>query len=245
MRELIVVVASIAVGCLLKGITGLGLPLISIPLMASFIGVERAVIIMAIPTVVTNVVLLYDNRSARQDSEALRSLVPTGIAGAVVGTALLTSLDDRILTLAMAGLILGFLAVTVASPSFQLSDGFQRYASPPIGLFAGLLQGSMGTSGVLLATYLHGFRMSRETYVYSITLLFQAFASVQVVSLLVLGRYDGELLLLSVLTLPLGLVLLQVGIRLSKRLSVVVFQRLIIAMLVASGAKLLFDGLSG
>lgn len=242
--DAVVVLIAIGIGSLLKGITGLGLPLIAIPIMATFIGVERAVVVMAIPTVVTNLVLLYDNKSARPDAYAVGPLVWTGVAGAVIGTALLTSVKEQILSLALAALIVAFLLVTALSPTFRVSTSVMRYASPPIGLAAGLLQGSMGTSGVVLATYLHGFRMTRQAYVYSITLLFQAFATVQVCSLVVLRRYDLELFFLSVAALPGGLALLGAGMQLGRRIRVELFQRLVLAMLAAAALKLAIDGLT-
>lgn len=242
--DALVVLTAIGLGSLLKGITGLGLPLIAIPFMATFLGVERAVVVMAIPTVVTNIVLLYDNRQARPEANAVAPLVWTGVAGAVIGTALLTSVDEQILSFTLASLIAAFLLITALRPTFHVSTSVMRYASPPIGLAAGLLHGSMGTSGVVLATYLHGFRMTRDAYVYSITMLFQAFATVQVCSLLALGRYDLELFVLSVAALPGALALLGTGMQLGRHLRVEVFQRLVLAMLAAAALKLAIDGIT-
>jgi hypothetical protein len=60
--SLAVIVTAMAVGAVVKGVTGSGLPTIAIPVMAGFLGVERAVVVMAIPTVVTNSWLLWEHR---------------------------------------------------------------------------------------------------------------------------------------------------------------------------------------
>ena len=52
--DLVVIVVAIGVGAFVKGVTGTGLPQIAIPVMAAVIGVERAVIIMAIPGILSN-----------------------------------------------------------------------------------------------------------------------------------------------------------------------------------------------
>jgi hypothetical protein len=47
--ELGIILVAIALGSFVKGVTGSGLPQIAIPVMAIFLGVERAVVLMAIP----------------------------------------------------------------------------------------------------------------------------------------------------------------------------------------------------
>ena len=61
--DLVVIVAAIAIGAFVKGATGGGLPQIAIPVMAAFIGVERSVVIMAIPGVVANGWLVWSHRA--------------------------------------------------------------------------------------------------------------------------------------------------------------------------------------
>ena len=41
---------ALGLGGLTKGLTGLGLPLISVPVLATFVGVEQAVLTMIIPS---------------------------------------------------------------------------------------------------------------------------------------------------------------------------------------------------
>ena len=52
--ELLIVAAAVILGSLVKGTTGLGLPLTAVPVIASFVGVQDAVVIMAAPTAVSN-----------------------------------------------------------------------------------------------------------------------------------------------------------------------------------------------
>ena len=52
--DLVVIVIAIAVGAFIKGATGGGLPQVAIPVMAPFLGVEHAVVLMAIPGIVSN-----------------------------------------------------------------------------------------------------------------------------------------------------------------------------------------------
>ena len=47
-------VAAVAIGFFAKGVTGLGGPLLAIPVLAGFTGVEYAVVVIAIPTFLAN-----------------------------------------------------------------------------------------------------------------------------------------------------------------------------------------------
>ena len=60
--DLVVIVAAIAVGAFIKGATGGGLPQIAIPVMAVFLGVEHAVVVMTIPGVIANGWLVWTHR---------------------------------------------------------------------------------------------------------------------------------------------------------------------------------------
>ncbi len=58
---------SLAIGGLSKGLTGLGLPAFAIPVMAMFIGVERAVVMLVIPSIVLNGQLVWSHRDCVRD----------------------------------------------------------------------------------------------------------------------------------------------------------------------------------
>lgn len=244
LEAILVIGAACAAGSFIKGATGQGLPQIAIPVMASFLGVESAVVIMAIPGVVTNSWLLWSHRDHYHRTRDLPVLLATGIAGAVAGTFLLRALDEDILALVLAGLILIYVTTFFARPGLRLSEAFTRKTSPPVGLAAGVLQGATGISGPIISTYVHSFRLDKEVYVLSITTVFQVFAIVQALTLAVIGLYTEDRLLLSFLALIPIMAALPLGTRFTSRLSRRTFDRLIIVMLLASAMKLIYDGLT-
>ena len=243
--ELAIIIVAIALGAFLKGVTGSGLPQIAIPVMATFIGVERAVVIMAIPGVVANFWLVWANRDAFRLSRDLPSLLAAGIVGAVGGTVLLKTLDGRMLSIVLAVMILAYVAVVTLHPGFSLSPRVTRYSSPPVGLLAGGLQGATGISGPLLTTYLHGYALPPHAYVFSLSVLFVVFSIVQTATLFGIGLYTPERLGESLLALIPIAVLLPLGTRVSRRLSAETFKRIILVLLLATATKLIYDAVSG
>lgn len=232
---------AMAVGAFVKGVTGTGLPQVAIPTMAIFLGVEHAVVVMAIPGVVTNAWLLWRYREYLSNVRQVPTMVVAGMAGAVLGTTGLKILDPRWLSLGLAGVIVLYLAVRVARPGFALPDSLSRFTSPPVGLAAGVLQGSTGISGPLLTVYLHGLRLTRQVFIVSIVTMFLVLAAVQSVMLAYLGLYDTQRLVQSGLALVPIMIVLTLGARYAHRLSSRGFDRWVTVILVVFAAKLVYD----
>jgi uncharacterized membrane protein YfcA len=242
--ELAIILVAMAVGAFIKGVTGSGLPQIAIPVMASFIGVEPAVVIMAIPGVATNTWLLLTHRRHRFETRDLPSLLVMGIAGAVVGTWLLKSLDNSVLSLVLAAVVVLYVVVFLFRPQLSVPPAVTRFTSPGVGAMAGVLQGSTGVSGPVLMTYLHSFRLGKEAYVFSLTLLFQVYAVVQTAMLVALGLFTQTRLIYSLLSLIPIMVLLALGARVAKRLSRRTFDYVVLALMAGTALKLAYDGLA-
>ena len=243
--DLVVIVVAIAVGAFIKGATGGGLPQIAIPVMAVFLGVEHAVVIMAIPGVVANGLLVWSHRREAGATRDLPGMLAAGVLGSIVGTMLLESLDARVLSAVLAVVIITYIVIATLRPGFSIPARVTRIASPPVGLAAGGLQGATGISGPLLTTYLHGFGLPPRAYVFSLSVLFFVFSSVQTATLAGVGLYTQARLIESLLALVPILVALPLGVRAARRLSARTFQRVVLVLLAASVVSLVHDTVAG
>ena len=236
--------AALSVGSFVKGITGAGLPQLAIPVMALFIGIERAVIVMSIPGLVSNVWLVSAHSKSARETRDLPVLLVTGVVGTIVGTVLLTTVDARLLSIALAALIVAYVTLRLLNPQARLREGLSRWLSPPVGLAAGGLQGATGVSGPLLLTYLHSFGLAPSAYIFSISTLFLIFSFAQVITLLALGAYTATLLLEGVLAIIPVAVMLPLGARLSRRLPARTFSHILLVTLVAAAVALVWQALA-
>lgn len=243
--DLTVIVAAIAVGAFIKGATGGGLPQVAIPVMAPFVGVEHAVVIMAIPGIVSNGWLVWTHRGEAAGTRDLPSLLVTSIVGAVVGTVALKSLDGRALSAVLAVVIIGYIVIALAHPGLRLPPRLTRVTAPPVGLAAGGLQGSTGISGPLLTTYLHGYQLRPRAYVFSLAALFFVGALVQTATLTAVGLYTRSRLVESLLTLVPIVLFLPLGTAAARRLSPATFQRIVLVLVAASAVSLVRDAVTG
>lgn len=244
LQTLVLIALAMSVAAFIKGATGQGLPLIVIPVVATFMSLQAAVVIMIIPGVLTNTWLLWNYREHFRHTRDLPVLLVMGTLGAVLGTILLQGLNEDVLSLVLAGLIGLYALVYFSRPTLRLSPGLTRFTSPPVGLAAGVLQGATGLSGPVISTYLHGYRLEKEAYVLSLTTVFQVWAFVQGLALVSVGLFTRKLLMLSLLSLVPIMGLLPVGARFADRLSRQTFDYIVLTVLLATATKLVFDALS-
>lgn len=242
---LLLIALAVIIGALAKGVTGIGLPLIAIPVVAAFFGVEQAVVIMAIPTFVTNLLLIREHRAHAGQTRHLPVMLSLGLIGTVLGTVFLTSVDPAVPAIVLGLLVLTYVGLRIAQPSFAWSERTEAYTAPAVGLVGGALQGATGVSGPVIATYLDGYRLRREAFILSVTTIFQTFALVQIVTLITLGRYDRSNLTLTLAALVPALIMLPIGIRLGRRLPAERLERILLIVLCASGGRLLYAGAAG
>ncbi len=243
--ELLIAFLAVAAGAFVKGVTGSGLPMIGIAFMASFLGVEHAVVVMLLPSTLANGWMVWAYRGEAHRARHLLPLLVLGSVGTLAGTWILVSFDDRWLSLALASVIVMYAAAFFRNPDLQFPPRFTDRANAPVGLASGLLQGATGVSGPVLATYLHGFRMKRETYLFSVTSLYGMFGVIQIFAFLSLGSFTPTRVGQSLATLvPLALAL-PLGIRMARGISHATFERSVLGLLLVVAAKLVWNATTG
>lgn len=244
MTAVLAVAIAVIVGATVKGLTGMGLPPVALPVMAIFVGVPDAVVIMALPTVVTNVALLVGNWDYRRENTLLVPMVVASAIGGVAGAWLLTNLDERVIAVLLAAVVVAYVLSRLTSNGWTMSDGVARRVSLPVGLAGGVVQGATGLSGPLFGSYLHARALHPPVFVFSIAALFQVSALASIGGLAVLGRYDGRLLGLSVLASLLALTVV-VSVRpFARRVPQGAFDTVVLVVLVGSVIAMLVDAFS-
>jgi uncharacterized membrane protein YfcA len=236
--EIIITVVAIGLGSLLKSITGMGVPLVAIPVIALFAGVEEAVIVTALPNLALNVVLAWRLRSHLRATRDLPILGTAGVVGAAIGTLLLVAVPDEPLVVLLAIAVFGYVVSFFAAPELAIPPAVSRRWAPAVGFGGGFLQGAVGISGPVVATWIHSYRLDRQVFILSITVLFSLAGAAQLV-VLVAGDEMSGLWLASLLACGLALATVPFGARLRGRLSARSFDVLIVAMLAISAVVLL------
>ncbi|HSO06947.1 MAG TPA: sulfite exporter TauE/SafE family protein [Pelomicrobium sp.] len=222
-----------------KGAVGIGLPLVSVPLIATFVSVPKALALLTIPLFVTNI---WQCLHGGHFPHVLRRFWPMAlvlILGIGAGTQLLVNLDQRTLYLVMGLMVLVYPVLSVLNPAFRVPPPAEPWLGPVIALPSGMIGGMSGFFGPPLILFLAGLKLNKDVFTASVALIFLSGAVALSVFLAghgILGRDDA---LASAAALAPALAGIYLGQRVRARISQQVFERALLVVLVLIGLNLL------
>ncbi len=231
--ELTIVLIAVVVGAVAKAVTGMGLPLIAIPIAALFVDLDDAVVVIAFPNVLANGVLAFRERSHFHQTRDLPVLALAGVAGAVVGAIAFVSLPEEPLVILLIIAILGYVVTFFAKPDLQIGPVRSRRLAPAVGAVAGTFQGAIGISGPIVGSWIHSYRLPRGAHILSVTSLFLVSGATQFVVLVASGELAGRVGASLLACIPV-LASIPVGAWLRNRVSARGFDLAVVGMLIAS-----------
>ena len=236
----LVMAAALGAGAIVKGATGMGLPLVALPVLTAVFGLQHAVGLLTLPLIATNAWQAWRFRA--QVGAPRLSFMPLfvlgGCVGVAVGTWALTNLPERVLVLTLGLLLLGYVALRLATPHFALGLATARRWGPLVGGTAGILQGATGISAPIGVTFIHAMALERDAHVFAVSIMFMAFTAVQLPALWAAGVMRPEWLVQGVLAMVPILIFMPLGQALAGRLSRQMFDRLILGFLGLIGLKM-------
>ena len=238
---LVVVLTAITLGSLIKGMTGLGLPLIAVPAIASFTSVEEAVVLMILPVFGSNLWLVGSHRRFAPLLAAHWPFMLAGFVGGILGTFLLVAIDDRWLKLILAVWLALYLLQLVLGDALGFFFRAKGAASALVGLAAGTIQGATGVSAPIVAPYFHGRQVDPTAYAFLIAAAFLTSGSAQLLAAFGKQLFDAERLTLGLLALIPTLIFTQIGMRCAGMISAAVFRKIILVLFILMEIKLIAD----
>ena len=244
LENMLVLAVALGAGGFVKGATGMGLPLVALPILATVLSIPQAVALVTVTGVITNAWQVWRFRADLWTVDFLPGLLLTAAPGILLGTWLLTTLPERALAIVLALLLFAYAGLRLAKPSFMLSRPAGRRMAPGIGFTAGALQGATGISAPIGVTFIHALRLNRSAHVFAVSAMFLLFALVQLPALAVAGVMTGPLLVQGLVAMIPALLMMPVGAWLSGKLSQAAFDRLILALLVVVAVQLLVKSLT-
>ncbi|MBK18303.1 MAG: hypothetical protein CMM52_05645 [Rhodospirillaceae bacterium] len=244
LESIIIIFLALAAGSLIKGISGLGLPLVAIPIMAGFMAVDRAVAIMILPGLGMNFYLIWTFRKHAVNFASLPLMIAVGVAGIITGAWILSRTPEVYLLSFLAIWLGGYLLSMLVKSEAKFPEGFTKHAPALVVGFAGIVQGAIGTAGPVLAPYVHSLKLKRQEFHFVVSVLFQIFAVAQFFAFLWFGMFTLERAYLSAMACIPVAIFLPLALWIANFQSQAMFNRCVIVMLVVIEARLLWRLLS-
>ncbi len=240
-----VIVVALAAGGLAKGITGLGLPGIAVPIMATFLGVEQAVMIMVMPTLVTNLWLTWRLRDCYREAPEAPRVAIAGVPGIALGAAVLYLASEQFLATVLALWVFAYLVLRFLHPRLSLARKARFRLAFPVGFASGTLQGATGICAPVIVPYVDALGANPRTYVFIFSAVFMSLSLTHLIILGALQAYTPLQFGQSLLAVAPAMVFVPIGNWMRQFIRPEFFGVLIRVLLFVTAARLLYGAWSG
>jgi uncharacterized protein len=226
-----------------KGVTGLGLPSVSLALLTATLGLKAAMAILIVPSFVTNVWQAAVGGHLMVILRRIWSLLLAVCVATWFGVGVLAKSNADMLA-GVLGIVLclyallGLVRVDPASPG-----RLEPWLSPVVGAVSGALNGMTGSFVVPGVLYLQALRFPRDGFIQSMGVLFTTSTVALAVSLHDQRLLTGELAVLSAGAVIPALVGMVMGQAVRQYLSEQMFRTVFFAVLLVLGAYIVLRAL--
>ena len=236
------VVCSLIVAGVLKGIIGVGMPVVALPLLSLFIDVKSAAMLLSMPLIFSNLPQALEGGKTGRCLMQLMPVLLGMIPGLFLGVRALLALDASVAKI-IAGLVLmGVGGVTLLAPTLQLQPRLVLCAGITFGFFGGILGGIAAMAGplvfiFLLAKGLHGKAFTKEASLYLV--VSSGFLAVLLTASRQFNWLDVSVSAAAMFPVGLGMV---AGQHMRDKIAPETFRKLALIAVIAAGAELVRHG---
>ena len=236
---LIFVGAVFALAGFVKGAIGLGLPTISMGLLAIVMTPVQAAAILILPSFVTNVWQMVAGPALTTVARRLWSMMVAVCLGTWAGLGLMTGATARFGT-ALLGVALALYAVAaLATLRLSVPRGWEPILSPIVGIITGLITAATGVFVIPAVPYLQAIGLQKEELVQALGLSFTVSTIALAINIGLEGGLQLYLVSDTLVAVTLACVGMWVGQALRLRMSPLTFRKWFFAGLLVLGSYLI------
>ena len=233
------VAGAFVLGGVVKGMLGVGLPLVIVPLLALVIPTPKAIALMGIPIVLSNIWQAADSGMVVYALRRFAVLLVTLAVATAVTARLALGMQVATLNMMVAAALLLAVTLMTWNPRLDIDARGEVRWGAAVGTLSGMMGGVSSLMGPLMITYLVALRLPRETFIGSISVIYLVGVLPLIgamVSMDVMGVPEALLSSLALAPLFAGMAL---GKRLRRHVSESAFRRLLLGFLVVVAVLLL------
>ena len=236
---LAIIAAAVLAGGVVKGVTGVGLPIVFIAIMLHFLHPHAVLALVIAPIMVTN---LWQAAAAGDMWAPVRRFWPMAaclLVSVWFSARLVVAMEPDVLFGALGVCVVIFSAATLVRPGRGLTPAAERWLGPLAGLAGGFLGGISTIWGPPMMMFFVMLRLPKETFVRTVGFLWFA-ASIPLLTAYVdIGIVTAETLPGSLFACVPGMIGLWIGTRIRRRIDQETFRRVMLVALFLIGLNLI------
>lgn len=242
--EIALTLGALVVGGFLKGITGLGLPLIITPPLVIVFGIQAAVPIVAITAMITNIIFISKYRYAWREVLSLWPIVVWGLIAIIVGVVTLQYADQNMIAILLSILAISYVVISFLGIEMAVHPSKLKIFGPLMGIVAGFFHGTTGISGPPIVAYLTSIKdLSRAAYFQGMGCIFLIFGMQQILGYTITGLYSKEIIKMGCLTCIPVIISFYLGNYFQHKLDATIFKRITLMLILVSSLNLLIHSI--
>jgi hypothetical protein len=223
---------------LVKGVVGLGLPTLSMALLALWMAPAEAAALLIVPSLVTN---LWQLRPWGALGPVLKRIAPMQIgivAGTLAGAWALGPPSGSWAAIALGVALVAYALWALAGVQLAVGPRTEAWLGPVIGALTGAISSATGVFVIPAVPYLQALGLSRDGLMQAMGISFTTATLALAAALSVNMHYSGATLGASALALLPALAGMAAGERLRQVLSPLVFKRCFLGALLLLGVQM-------
>jgi uncharacterized membrane protein YfcA len=148
------IMVALVLGGVAKGIVGIGVPLVAMPILSQLMPVKQAVLLLSMPVVLGNIPQALEGGELVGTVRRIAAPLVGTVLGNIVGVTILVSLEPHHAQAAAGSLLIFAAALLLASPRFTLAPKWVKPVGFVLGFGAAMMESIASIPGPLLALYL-------------------------------------------------------------------------------------------
>lgn len=233
------VVAMFVAGSI-SGMTGFGVGVVGSISLAIIVGPKLAVILLSILSSFASAAQVVKFRHELSAVRRLMWLIAGAFVGALVGSYLLVWVPSTSLALLLGTVTLAYVAVSLSGYKPSIAAKTERLLSPAVGLAAGVINSTVGSSGPVLGPYMLALGLAPSAFIISLSTTFFVMGVVRLATLAALDVYTWSIVAAGLALLVPTFTGQLAGFWLQSRIPKYVFERLVLVLLAIAAGYLLF-----
>ncbi|UTV30663.1 sulfite exporter TauE/SafE family protein [Photobacterium atrarenae] len=228
---------------LVKGVVGLGLPPVVLGVLTALIGIHQAMVLVALPAFLTNIVQAVSGREGRQLCRNHWQFFLAATLAIAAGLTLALMVDRHLMALVLGGLLTIYALTGLLKFQLSVQPQWEPGYGVAMGTLNGVFTGLTGSSAVPGVFYLQSIGLSRDQLIQAMGILFTLSSVGLSLGLIWQGLLTVSAGGLSVAALVPAFAGMAIGGMIRKRISVVLFQRIFFCALLLLGTYIIFMNL--
>jgi uncharacterized membrane protein YfcA len=237
------VVLTLLIAGLVKGLIGVGMPIVAFPLLSMLVDVQSAVMLLSVPLVLSNIPQALEGGHVTQTLWNVAPVLVGMMPGVWIGVAVLLNVDPGVANIvAGAGVMLVAVLILLA-PKLQIKQRLIGPVGLGAGFCGGLLGGIAALSGPLVFSFLLAKGLRGRAFTKEASVFLVVSSVLLALALTSSHRFNWRDVLISTLATAPVVAGTLIGQKVRDAVPADAFKKLVILMVFLSGAQLVWNGM--